>query len=198
MEKAIFIDKDGTLVPDIPYNVDPAQITLAPGAGMALCQLKAKGYLLVVISNQSGIARGMFAVSALLAINNRLNALLASYAVALDGFYYCPHHPEGTVSRYAVECDCRKPKPGLLLNAARDLKIDLPRSWMVGDIWADTEAGNRAGCRTVLIEKPYDLQRQFIDQSRPTFQVTNWDEAVEIIQAADRGSLRQKIEQAAV
>jgi histidinol-phosphate phosphatase family protein len=147
---AVFVDKDGTLVCDVPYNVDPDRIELAPGAGDALARLAAAGYAIVVVSNQSGVARGLFAEEALAAVERRLRELLATSDVALAGFYYCPHHPAGRVSNYAVTCTCRKPEPGMILQAADDLHLDLSRSWMVGDILDDVEAGNRAGCRSSI------------------------------------------------
>ncbi|MBI5667904.1 MAG: HAD family hydrolase [Chloroflexi bacterium] len=183
MNRAIFIDKDGTLIVDVPYNVDPELITLSLGAGEALRRFKDAGYLLVVVSNQSGVAKGMFDEAALQPVRQRLNKLLAEYGVQLDGFYYCPHWPHGTVERYAIACECRKPKAGMLLAAARDLNIDLSRSWMIGDILADTEAGKRADCRTVLIEKPYDPVIHLTDQNRPDFIVRSWHEATRVILA---------------
>lgn len=149
---AVFLDKDGTLIEDVPYNVDPALIQLMDGAGEALARLQAAGYRLIVVSNQSGVARGMFPESALSEVQARIDKLLAPYGVALDGFYYCPHHPGGSVSEYAVACDCRKPAPGLLLQAAAEHGVDLQASWILGDILTDVEAGRRAGCRTILLD----------------------------------------------
>lgn len=156
--KAVFIDKDGTLIEDVPYNVDPGRIRLAPGAGPALARLHALGYALVVVSNQPGIAHGFFPARALDAVYERLRRLLAPHRVALAGFYYCPHHPEGRVARYATACTCRKPAPGLLLAAATIHGLDLARSWMIGDILDDVEAGRRAGCRTVLIDNGHETE----------------------------------------
>ena len=149
---AVFLDKDGTLIEDVPYNVDPALIRPRAGVGSALARLQAAGYRLIVISNQSGVARGLFPEAALAAVERHLAALLADAGVRLDGFYYCPHHPEGSVPAYAVACACRKPQPGLLLRAAQEREIDLNRSWFVGDILHDVEAGRRAGCRTILLD----------------------------------------------
>ncbi len=149
---AVFLDKDGSLIEDVPYNVDPALIRLTAGAGEALRKLQDAGYRLIVVSNQSGVARGLFGEDALRPVEAHLNAMLAEYGVALDGFYYCPHHPGGTVPQYAVECACRKPAPGMLLQAATDHSIALEQSWMVGDILNDVEAGRRAGCRTILLD----------------------------------------------
>ncbi len=150
--RAIFLDKDGTLVEDIPYNVNPALLELTWQAGQALQLLKELGYAVFVVTNQPGVARGLFTEAALEALEKRLSELLAQYGVALDGFYYCPHSADGTVERYAVSCTCRKPMPGMLFRAAHEHGIDLAASWMIGDILNDVEAGRRAGCRTVLID----------------------------------------------
>lgn len=151
MIKAIFLDKDGTLIPDIPYNVDPGLITIAPDTIYGLQHLVNDGYKLFVISNQSGVARGYFTEDKLLAVEQRLAELLKFYNLELSGFYYCSHHPEGIIKQYAYECECRKPKPGMFLKAAMEHDIDLSASWMIGDILNDVEAGNRAGCKTILI-----------------------------------------------
>ncbi|MGE3268581.1 MAG: D-glycero-alpha-D-manno-heptose-1,7-bisphosphate 7-phosphatase [Chloroflexota bacterium] len=155
---AVFLDKDGTLVEDVPYNVDPVLVRLADDAVEALQTLHRAGYLLVVITNQSGVARGLFAESALPPVRQRLRTLLGEVGVPLAGFYYCPHHPEGIVDAYAVACACRKPADGLLRQAAHEHGIDLARSWMVGDILHDVEAGNRAGCRTVLLDVGHETE----------------------------------------
>jgi histidinol-phosphate phosphatase family protein len=150
--RAVFLDKDGTLVVDVPYNVDPSRLRLVPDAALALRSLADAGYLLVVVSNQPGIARGVFEASAFAPIERALRELLERGGARLDGCYVCPHAPDGSVARYAVACTCRKPAPGLLFGAADELDVDLTRSWMVGDILDDVEAGRAAGCRTVLID----------------------------------------------
>ncbi len=151
-DRAIFLDKDGTLIDDVPFNVDPARIRLAAGAAEGLPRLQAAGFRLIVISNQSGVAHGFFGEDALEAVQDRLRELLAEIGVVLDGFFYCPHHPEGVVPQYAVACECRKPRPGRIVSAARECGIALGESWFIGDILDDVEAGRRAGCRTVLID----------------------------------------------
>jgi D-glycero-D-manno-heptose 1,7-bisphosphate phosphatase len=152
LRKAVFLDKDGTLIEDVPYNVDPALIRFNPHAVEGLQLLAQLGYLLVVVSNQSGVARGRFAEHDLGTVWKRLDSLLDPYGIDIEGYYFCPHHPEGEVEGYAFDCECRKPQPGLLQQAAREHAIDLAASWMVGDILNDIEAGHRAGCRTVLID----------------------------------------------
>lgn len=155
---AVFLDKDGTLVEDVPYNVDPGLIRLEAGAIEGLGLLHAAGYPLLVISNQSGVARGYFAEEALGPVEARLGALLGQAGVPLAGFYSCPHHPDGSVPAYAVACECRKPAPGLLLRAAAEHHLDLSRSWFVGDILNDVEAAHRAGCRAVLLDNGHETE----------------------------------------
>ncbi|MPZ13117.1 MAG: HAD-IIIA family hydrolase [Chloroflexi bacterium] len=149
---AVFLDKDGTLIDDVPYNVDPGRVVLTKGAIEGLRLLHAAGFRLVIVTNQSGVARGLFPESALVAVEERLRELLASAGVPLVGFYYCPHHPDGVVRAYARACGCRKPEPGLILRAADELRLDLARSWTIGDISSDVEAGRRAGVRSILLE----------------------------------------------
>lgn len=149
---AVFIDKDGTLVENVPYNVDPKRIRLTHHAAHGLRKLAGAGYALVVISNQPGIAHGRFDFAALERARAHLESLLAAEGVRLDGFYFCPHHPAGTRPEYAHRCACRKPMPGLFLQAASELDLDLSTSWMIGDILDDIEAARRAGCRTVLLD----------------------------------------------
>lgn len=181
---AIFLDKDGTLVDNVPYNVDPLQITLSPGASVGIRRLFDAGYRLVVVSNQSGVARGLFSEMALVAVRDRLELLLKAEAGAeLSGFYYCPHHPEGTVHRYSFSCPCRKPKPGMLIQAAHDLDIDLAHSWMIGDILDDIEAGRSAGCTTILIANGSETEWILNPMRQPHFIVSNLDEAARTIQA---------------
>ncbi|KQV48978.1 HAD-IIIA family hydrolase [Massilia sp. Root335] len=166
--KAVFLDKDGTLVDDLPHNVEPAHIVLCRGAGPALRLMARLGYRLFVVTNQPGIAFGRLAAAAMDGVRARLRELLLDEELALDGFYYCPHHPEGTVAPWAAECHCRKPLPGLLLKAAHEHGIDLRASWMVGDILHDVEAGNRAGCRTILIDNGNEMEWRLGPRRVPT------------------------------
>lgn len=158
-KRAVFLDKDGTLVENVPYNVDPKKIVLGPGAHEALGLLCTLGFRLFVVSNQPGVALGRFPQSALASVSQRLAELVAPRGVRFSGFYYCPHAPaagqEGEAS-----CGCRKPRPGLLHQAAREHDIDLAQSWLVGDILDDIEAGHRAGCKAVLLDNGNETQWQ--------------------------------------
>ena len=184
--RAIFLDKDGTLVDDVPMNVDPARVRLARGALDALVRLHALEFRFAVISNQPGIARGLFAEEALQPVASRLRALLGAAGVPLDGFFYCPHHPDGTVARYRMSCDCRKPAPGLIHRAASLLGAELARSWLVGDILDDVEAGRRAGCRTVLLDAGGETEWVVTESRTPDFVARSFAEVAEGIIAADR------------
>lgn len=181
MNKAVFVDKDGTLIVDIPYNVDPTRVLFQAGAIEALKKLRTLGYMLIMISNQSGIAHGYFNEDDLLNLKTDLQRMLGSHGVALDAIYFCPHHPNGKVTRYAVECECRKPNAGMLLQAAKDFEIDLTRSWMIGDILNDVEAGNRAGCKTILIENGNETEWSYSVKRRPTVIVKSLAQAAESI-----------------
>lgn len=181
--KAIFLDKDGTLVEDVPYNVDPDLIRLCAGAVEAVRSLFLLGYQIFVITNQSGVALGYFSESALLGVQQCLRDLLAEGGVTLTGFYYCPHYPDG--SPYAIRCGCRKPQPGLILQAAADHRIDLSQSWFIGDILNDVEAGRAAGCRTVLIDNGNETEWELSCERLPHHIVANLGEAARVIEAID-------------
>jgi len=150
--KAVFIDKDGTLVHALPADAAPGRLALCRGAAPALRLLARLDYRLFVVADEPDVAFGRCDAGTLDAAGRHLRALLASEQLELAGVYWCPHHPEGTVAPWAADCHCRKPLPGLLLTAAHEHGIDLRASWMVGDVLHDVEAGNRAGCRTILID----------------------------------------------
>jgi len=149
--KAVFLDRDDTLIEDPGYLNDPARVKLLPGVELAIRSLHQAGYKLVVVTNQSGIARGMLTEQALELIHAEMRRQLAEKGAHLDAIYFCPFHPEGTVEPYAIESDLRKPQPGMILKAAQELELDLSASWMVGDGPRDIEAGQRAGCRTIRV-----------------------------------------------
>lgn len=178
---AVFLDKDGTVVADVPFNVSPARIRPARKAREALQRLSGSGLPLILVSNQPGVAFGRFDEQALQAVHAHLRLMFADCGATLTGFYYCPHHPDGGVPAYARACECRKPEPGLLLTAARKHNLTLRRSWMIGDILDDIEAGNRAGCRTILVDNGGETEWRFSPLRTPTHVVHDLDEAARII-----------------
>ena len=149
---AAFLDRDGVLNVDHGYAHKPEQFEWIAGAPEAVRMLNDAGYYVFVVTNQSGIARGFFSADDLERMHLRLRELLAVWGVRLTGIEYCPHHVEGVIPQFAVPCGCRKPQPGMLLRAAAAHGIDVRRSWMIGDILDDVQAGNLAGCRSALVD----------------------------------------------
>ena len=154
-QKAVFLDRDGTINKYVGFLRDIDEFELLDGAADAIKRINASGYLAIVVTNQPVIARGEVSFEGLEEIHNKMETLLGKEGAYLDAIYFCPHHPhkgyEGERPELKVDCDCRKPKPGMLLNAARDFNIDLSQSWMIGDGENDIKAGQNAGCQTALI-----------------------------------------------
>jgi D-glycero-D-manno-heptose 1,7-bisphosphate phosphatase len=191
--RAAFLDRDGVIVepvldpiagaPESPYRA--ADVALVAGVVEALQALRDAGLALVVVSNQPAAAKGTVSLDELRVVHERAVELLADRGVELDAWHYCYHHPDGAAPGLAGPCDCRKPEPGMLLRAARELELDLTRSWMIGDSDADIEAGRRAGCRTVLVEHPGSRHRRGAGSS-PDHRVGDLGEAAALIAAASR------------
>ena len=154
-QKAVFLDRDGTINRYVGFLRDIDDFELLPGVAEAVKRINASGYLAIVVTNQPVIARGEVTFEQLHEIHNKMETLLGAEGAYLDGIYYCPHHPhkgyEGEVPELKFDCECRKPKPGMLLKAAKDFNIDLAASWMIGDGENDIEAGKAAGCKTSLV-----------------------------------------------
>ena len=167
MQAAVFLDRDNTLIHGYDDIGDPAEVRLIQGAASAIASLCGLGYKIVVVTNQGGVARGLYTEDDVHAVHQRLQELVkhASNGARVDAFYYCPYHPEGTVEQYRQEHRTRKPQPGMLEQAAKDLKLDLSQSWMIGDRTCDVQAGRAAGCRTVLLRP--DAQRIAPDDEVP-------------------------------
>ena len=150
LRHAVFVDRDGTLIVERDYLADPTGVRLVPGAVGALASLRAAGFVLVVVTNQSGIARGLYRLEDYHAVAERLDAVLAEAGVSVDGTYFCPHHPD-----YTGPCRCRKPGVGMYVKAAGDLGLDLPASWYVGDKITDVLPALGLGGRGVLVRSGY-------------------------------------------
>jgi len=155
---AVFLDRDGVLIEEAQYLADPAQVTLLPAAAEAVARLNHASIPVVVVTNQSGVARGYFPESRVAEIHARINDLLAAAGARIDCYYYCPHHPTAGTGTYRTECECRKPRPGMLCAAAWELDLELRGSFIVGDKLSDLRAGQAVGCRPVLVRTGYGAE----------------------------------------
>lgn len=162
----VFLDKDGTLIEDLPYNVDPRRIRLAPGAREAVRLWAGHGWRIAIVTNQSGVARGYFTLDELDAVSRHLESTVGELGAGWAGFYACPHLPDG-INEYAIECDCRKPAPGMIRTAAAELGVDPAECWFIGDTWMDMAAGRAAGCRTILVGREWRLGDSYPETGRP-------------------------------
>ncbi len=155
MRPAVFIDRDGTIIDELGYVTPGSEIKIYPFSAEAITRLADAGFPVVVITNQGGIALGMYDHAFVEQTHARLAETLAQSGAAVTSWYYCPHHPEGKVAEFTMTCECRKPATGMLEAAARDLQLDLRSSWVVGDQWRDVELAHRAGARSVLVRTGY-------------------------------------------
>jgi D-glycero-D-manno-heptose 1,7-bisphosphate phosphatase len=185
--RTVFLDKDGTLVDDLPYNVDPRRVRFAAGAREGVRLLAAAGYRLIIATNQAGIARGYFTESELRAVERHLAAEVEGLGGRLDGFLFCPHLPDG-VNEFAIDCECRKPAPGLIRRAVEELGVRTDRAWFVGDTWMDVLAGRRGGCRTIMVGPEARDASSLPEDRRPEFAVRDLLDAARVILAADAGA----------
>jgi D-glycero-D-manno-heptose 1,7-bisphosphate phosphatase len=191
MTKAAFLDRDGVIneltyhaesgVIDSPFTLD--QFQLLPGVGEAIRRLNQAGYKVIVVSNQPGVAKNHFTHITLTQMDVKLKKALEEAGAHLDGIYYCCHHPEGKNPNYRMVCQCRKPEPGLLLEAKKNFKLNLAECYMVGDNLTDVQAGQKAGCKTILIGKMKCETCRLMDEqcSRPDTIAGNLSEAVTVI-----------------
>jgi D-glycero-D-manno-heptose 1,7-bisphosphate phosphatase len=158
--RAVFLDRDGTLIEEVGYLDRPDRVVLYPWSIDAIRALNRAGVRVVLITNQSGIARGFFSEATVQAIHDHLAAMLREGGASIDAYYYCPHHPQGSIPEYTRACDCRKPAPGLIERAARELGVDPRRSFMVGDRWLDIGAARAVGARGVLVRTGYGVTEE--------------------------------------
>jgi D-glycero-D-manno-heptose 1,7-bisphosphate phosphatase len=178
LRKAIFLDRDGVLNEETGFIRRPEDLHLYEFTGRAICKINASDFLAVVITNQSVVARGLITEENLKAIHHYLETELAKEDARLDAIYYCPHHPEAEDIAYRKDCECRKPKAGMLLQAAADLNIDLAQSYFIGDNERDIVAGKTAGCITVGVATGYGLKGATIS---PDLFFDNLEEAVDAV-----------------
>lgn len=157
--EAIFLDRDGTINEEVGHLSSLAQLMLYPQAARAIKMINVSGMKSVVVTNQSGVARGYFTAALVADVHMKIQSLLAPHQAHLDAFYYCPHHPEGQ-GIYRQGCNCRKPEPGMLLTAAQDMGIDLGRSYLIGDTRKDMQAGLKAGAKAVLVRTGYGREAE--------------------------------------
>lgn len=193
MNRGVFLDRDGAIneliyypghgVVDSPFTVE--QFRLIPGVGEAINEFHELGFKVIVVSNQPGMAKGYLSQKTFDRIRKKMSNELAKEGASFDGEYYCFHHPEAKVERLKANCGCRKPKPGLLLQAAKDLNIDLPRSWMIGDGLTDVQAGKSAGCQTILLGRMKCELCHLMDEqdARPDFIAGNLFEAANLVKS---------------
>ena len=182
--RTVFLDKDGTLIDDLPYNVDPRRVRFAPGAREAVRLLAGAGYRLIIATNQAGIARGYFTEPELRAVERHLATEVEALGGRLDGFLFCPHLPDG-VNEFAIDCECRKPAPGLIRRAVEELGVRTDRAWFVGDTWMDVLAGRRGGCRTIMVGPEARDASSLPEDRQPEFAVRDLLDAARVILAAD-------------
>jgi D-glycero-D-manno-heptose 1,7-bisphosphate phosphatase len=193
MYRGVFLDRDGVIneliyypehgVVDSPFTAE--QFQLLPGVCEAINKFHELGFKVIIVSNQPGMAKGYLSQETFDKIKEKMNDELAREGASCDGEYYCFHHPEAKVERLKANCGCRKPKPGLLLQAAKDLDIDLPQSWMIGDGLTDVQAGKSAGCQTILLGKMKCELCHLMDEqdARPDFVAANLLEAANLVKS---------------
>jgi D-glycero-D-manno-heptose 1,7-bisphosphate phosphatase len=187
---AVFIDRDGTILDELGYVVPGSEIKIYPFSAPAITRLTDAGFPVVVITNQGGIALGMYDHAFVDQTHDSLAQALANDGAHITAWYYCPHHPEGKVAEFTQACECRKPGTRMLENAARDLNLDLSRSWVVGDQWRDIELARRAGARGILVRTGYGagLEKNWpSDLARPPFVCDDLMAAAEHIIKTTRG-----------
>ncbi len=188
LKKAVFLDRDGTLNVEREYLFKIEDLSYIPGAVEAVALLKSAGFLIVVVTNQSGIGRGLYSEPELDQLHAFMQKELEKSSAGIDAYYYCPHHPEYGKGDYLKECACRKPLPGMILQAATELGIDLASSWMIGDKLADVEAGLAAGCSPILVRTGYgSIEADLVPQEIPV--VDDLSAAAGLILLEDRSLL---------
>ncbi len=158
MNNAVFLDRDGVITQDPPHYAHRLdQLALIDGSGSAIKILNEENFKVIIITNQSGVAKGLYNENDIEIFNQAMIEQLKQFNAHIDAIYYCPHHPEAEVQQYHIDCDCRKPKPGMLIDGGKKFNIDFKHSFLVGDKWSDIEAGRSVGCKTILVKTGHGL-----------------------------------------
>ncbi|MDP1677900.1 MAG: HAD family hydrolase [Bacteroidota bacterium] len=178
---AVFVDRDGTINVDVDFLTSPSQLQLIPRSAEAIKELNDLGIPVIVITNQSGIARGLISENDLHHIHSKMDEMLQHFGASISAYYYCPHHPDGTIAQYVVDCDCRKPKPGMLYTAKNDFGFDLQRSFVVGDKFRDVEAGNVVGAVAIQVSTGYGAMEKDLCKDIRDFYAVDLFDAVQFI-----------------
>jgi D-glycero-D-manno-heptose 1,7-bisphosphate phosphatase len=181
MQPAVFLDRDGTIIEDVGYVSTPAQLRFIPGSIESIRMLNDAGYKVIVITNQSGVARGILSEDMLQTIDKIIRKQILSGGGHIDDIYYCPHHPEHGVYPYRQACECRKPHPGLIKKATAEHALDLSASFLVGDKSSDMETGKHAGIKTILVETGYGSKEKEVLKEHPDHFAKNLADAVKWI-----------------
>ena len=182
MNQAVFLDRDGVITQEPPhYTHKLSQLKLISKSADAIRLLNENGFVVIVASNQSGIAHGYYREEDAILFNQAMKENLAKEGAYIDAIYYCPHHPEAKIERYRVDCNCRKPKPGMLTRAEKELNIDLKQSYIVGDKLSDVEAGERAGCKTIMVRTGHGAEELKSNQIECNYVADDLHDAVEHI-----------------
>lgn len=184
---AIFLDRDGTIIHHVDLITEVSKMRLLPGAAKALREFKKLGFLIIVITNQPTVARGMIEPEGVEYMHKVLAERLLKLGVRIDAFYFCPHHPDANVKKYRVKCDCRKPEPGLILKGIKEFNIDVKKSFMIGDAMMDVVSGKRAGLKTVLVETgPGHTSDKLYKNVKPDFMAKNLMAAARFIEKFEK------------
>lgn len=157
--KAVFLDRDGVITQDPPHYAHRLdQLSLISGSGPAIKILNENHFIVIIITNQSGVAKGLYKETDITIFNDAMVEKLKQHKASVDAIYYCPHHPKAEIKKYRIDCDCRKPRPGMLIDGGKKYNIDFKSSFLVGDKWSDIEAGRSVGCKTILVKTGHGIQ----------------------------------------
>ncbi len=178
--KACFLDRDGVLIEEGNYISSPSDVSIFHETIQALKILRKNGFKIIVITNQGGVAKGYYKEKSILDVHREIDRQLATAKLKIDKYYYCPHHPEGTVKKYSIACRCRKPAPGLIFNAAKDFDIDLSKSFLIGDKISDIEAAQNAGCSAILVKTGHGQEHIGEAETKNIIMTKNILEAVKL------------------